>query len=64
MPTTAHLSPSWIMGIDSYPMDTLGAKKAFLAMTVERNALVYFAHDPEIASARLTGQNGKWTIQR
>ena len=64
MPTTAHLSPSWIMGIDSYPMDTLDAKKAFLATAVERHALVYFAHDPEVASARITGQNGKWTLQR
>ena len=64
MPTTAHLSPSWIMGIDSYPMETLDAKKAFLATAAERNALVYFAHDPEAASARIITQNGKWTIQR
>jgi methylmalonyl-CoA epimerase len=63
MPTIAHLAPSWIMGIDSYPMETLDAKKAFLATATERNAQVYFAHDPAVASAHITGQNGKWTIQ-
>jgi glyoxylase-like metal-dependent hydrolase (beta-lactamase superfamily II) len=63
MPTTAHLAPAWIMGIDSYPMETLDAKKSFLAAATERHALVFFAHDPAIASAHITGQDGKWTIQ-
>jgi glyoxylase-like metal-dependent hydrolase (beta-lactamase superfamily II) len=63
MPTCAHLPPAWIMGIDSFPMETLDAKKAFLTAATERQARVFFAHDPERASGHITGQNGKWTIQ-
>jgi glyoxylase-like metal-dependent hydrolase (beta-lactamase superfamily II) len=63
MPTAAHLPPAWIMGIDSYPMETLDAKKAFLSAAAERQARVFFAHDPSAASVHITGQPGKWTIQ-
>ena len=64
VPTAAHLAPPWIMGIDSYPMDTLDAKKAFLQEVAEREALVFFDHDPAIAAARIMKQNGKWAIQQ
>jgi methylmalonyl-CoA epimerase len=64
MPTSAHLQPSWIMGIDSYPMETLDAKKQFLAAAAARRALVFFEHDKDVASGRIIEQNGKWTIQR
>jgi glyoxylase-like metal-dependent hydrolase (beta-lactamase superfamily II) len=63
MPTTAHVSPSWMMGIDSHPMDTLAVKKAFLAEAVERKALVFFDHDPAIPAATVHEQNGTWRIQ-
>ena len=62
MPTTAHLGEAWIMGYDLYPMDTLGAKKAFLKEAVERGMLVFFEHDPTVAAARIVEENGKWTI--
>jgi len=64
VPTTAHLPPTWILGIDSYPMDSLAAKHAFLREAVERDALVFFDHDPAVPMARITEQNGKWHIQR
>jgi methylmalonyl-CoA epimerase len=64
VPTTAHLPPTWILGIDSYPMDSLAAKHAFLREAVERDALVFFDHDPAVPMARITEQNGKWHIKR
>jgi methylmalonyl-CoA epimerase len=64
VPTTAHLPPTWILGIDSYPMDSLAAKQAFLREAVEREALVFFDHDPAVPMARITEQNGKWHIKQ
>jgi hypothetical protein len=52
------------MGIDSCAMDTLDAKKQFLSAAVEREALVFFAHDPATAFTRIRLEDGKWTIQR
>ena len=50
MPTTAHLGAAWIMGIDLYPVETLAAKKAFMREAEERDALVWFPHDPVVAA--------------
>ena len=59
MPTTAHLGAPWIMGIDLYPVETLAAKKAFIREAAEREALVWFPHDPVTAAGRIQLQNGK-----
>jgi methylmalonyl-CoA epimerase len=59
IPTTAHLSPPWIMGYDLYPMDTLAAKKAFLAEALEKNMLVFFEHDPAVAAGYIREEHGK-----
>jgi len=54
MPTTAHVQPAWLMGYDLYPMDTLEAKKAFLAEAEARQMLIFFEHDPVVAAGVLT----------
>jgi len=59
IPTTAHLSPPWIMGYDLYPMDTLAAKKAFLDEAVAKNILVFFEHDPAVPAGHIREENGK-----
>jgi methylmalonyl-CoA epimerase len=59
IPTTAHLSAPWIMGYDLYPMDTLAAKKAFLAEAIERNMLVFFEHDPAVPAGYIREEHGK-----
>ncbi len=59
MPTMVHLSAPWIMGIDLYPVDTLTAKKAFIAEAEERDALVFFPHDPAVAAGRIQQHDGK-----
>jgi methylmalonyl-CoA epimerase len=62
MPTTAHLSPPWIMGYDLYPMDTLAAKKAFLDEAVEKNMLVFFEHDRAVSAGYIREEHGKRRI--
>jgi glyoxylase-like metal-dependent hydrolase (beta-lactamase superfamily II) len=50
MPTTAHVDLPWIMAYDLYPMETLEFKRAFLEEAVEREYLVFFEHDPNVAA--------------
>jgi len=58
IPTTVHVTESWIPALDLYPMDTLAAKRAFNADAVAREILVFFYHDPSIAAGYLREENG------
>jgi methylmalonyl-CoA epimerase len=59
IPTTAHVPNAWIMGYDLYPLDTLAAKKTLLKEAVEREMLIFFAHDPSIVAAYILDENGE-----
>ncbi len=50
IPTAAHIDEPWIMAYDLYPMDTLTFKRAFIREAIEREYLIFFEHDPEIAA--------------
>ena len=58
LPTTAHLDEAWIMAYDLYPMDTLVAKRRFLAEAVAGEYVIFFEHDPAMA-AGLIRSDGK-----
>jgi glyoxylase-like metal-dependent hydrolase (beta-lactamase superfamily II) len=64
LPTAAHLPLPYIMGYDLYPMDTLAFKRAFLREAVDREYLILFEHDPEIAAGYIRERNGKLSIER
>jgi glyoxylase-like metal-dependent hydrolase (beta-lactamase superfamily II) len=64
VPTAAHVPLPWIMGYDLYPLDTLEFKRAFLREAVEREYLVFFEHDPEIAAGYLREKNGRIVVER
>ncbi len=59
IPTTAHVPDAWIAGYDLYPMDTFGAKKQFAKEAMDKDILVFFAHDPAIAAGYIREQDGK-----
>jgi glyoxylase-like metal-dependent hydrolase (beta-lactamase superfamily II) len=63
IPTTAHAPDAWIMGFDLYPMDTLAAKTQFVREAIDKETLVFFAHDPAIAAGYLREQDGKRSVQ-
>jgi methylmalonyl-CoA epimerase len=63
IPTTAHLSPAWIMGFDLYPMDTLAAKKAFLRTAIDERLLVLFGHDPAVVAGRIVETGGRYGVE-
>ena len=59
IPTTAHVPEAWIMAYDLYPMDTWAAKKQFAKEAIEKDILVFFAHDPAIAAGYIREHEGK-----
>ena len=63
LPTAAHLPLPYIMGYDLYPMDTLNFKRAFLREAIEREYLILFEHDPEIAAGYIRERQGKLSIE-
>ena len=63
IPTTAHVDVPWIMGYDLYPMDTLGFKRQFVREAIERNYLIFFEHDPDIAAGYIREENGRTRVK-
>jgi glyoxylase-like metal-dependent hydrolase (beta-lactamase superfamily II) len=63
LPTAAHLPEVWVMGYDLYPLETLDFKRAFLREAVEREYLIVFEHDPDIAAGYIRERDGKRFIE-
>jgi methylmalonyl-CoA epimerase len=59
LPTTAHLPDAWMLGFDLYPVETLSAKQRFIKQAIERDILVFFEHDLEIAAGYIREEDGK-----
>jgi glyoxylase-like metal-dependent hydrolase (beta-lactamase superfamily II) len=59
LPTTAHLDAAWIMGYDLYPMDTFFYKKAFVREAIDREYVIFFEHDPQVAAGFIRERAGK-----
>ncbi|MDQ3169915.1 MAG: MBL fold metallo-hydrolase [Acidobacteriota bacterium] len=63
IPTRAHIDEPWIMGYDLYPMDTLAFKKAFIREAIEREYLILFEHDPDIAAGYIREKDGRKYVE-
>ena len=64
LPTAAHLPEVWVMGYDLFPLDTLNFKRAFLREAIEREYLILFEHDPDIAAGYIREKDGKRFIEK
>jgi methylmalonyl-CoA epimerase len=63
IPTAAHLPDAWVMGFDLYPVDTLVAKQRFIKDAIDKDILVLFEHDPNVAAGYIRDQNGTRAVQ-
>jgi methylmalonyl-CoA epimerase len=63
LPTSAHLPDVWIMGYDLHPLDTLNFKRAFLREAIEREYLILFEHDPDVAAGYIRERDGKRYVE-
>lgn len=64
LPTAAHVPLPYIMAYDLYPMDTLAFKRTFLREAVEREHLILFEHDPEIAAGYLREEGRRIAVEK
>jgi glyoxylase-like metal-dependent hydrolase (beta-lactamase superfamily II) len=63
IPTAAHIDEPWIMGYDLYPMETLAFKKSFLREAIDREYLIFFEHDPNIAAGYIRERDGRKYVE-
>jgi glyoxylase-like metal-dependent hydrolase (beta-lactamase superfamily II) len=63
IPTVAHVDEPWIMGYDLYPMDTLAFKRRFVREAIEREYLIFFEHDPDIAAGYIREERGRKRVE-
>lgn len=63
IPTTAHIDVPWIMAYDLYPMETLAFKRAFVREAVDREYLIFFEHDPDIAAGYIREKDGRLYVE-
>jgi glyoxylase-like metal-dependent hydrolase (beta-lactamase superfamily II) len=64
IPTAAHIQDAWIMGYDLFPMETLAFKRRFIRDAIEREYLIFFEHDPEIAAGYIRETDGKRVVEK
>ena len=53
IPTAAHVTPSWVAAFDLFPLQAIDTKIRWLEEAARGNWLCGFAHDPEVAFARI-----------
>ncbi|HEU4634800.1 MAG TPA: MBL fold metallo-hydrolase, partial [Edaphobacter sp.] len=53
IPTAAHLDPTWVMGYDLDPLESIAQKKRFLERAIPEKWLVLFTHDHHIPMATI-----------
>jgi glyoxylase-like metal-dependent hydrolase (beta-lactamase superfamily II) len=56
--THAHLSPQWVSALDDFPLDTIRAKREWLARAAAEGWWVAFSHDVRYTAGRL-GAGGR-----
>ncbi|HVB41045.1 MAG TPA: MBL fold metallo-hydrolase [Terriglobales bacterium] len=49
IPTHWHLKPSWVMGFDLFPLESIDNKHRVLERAIREHWLMVFTHDPEHA---------------
>jgi glyoxylase-like metal-dependent hydrolase (beta-lactamase superfamily II) len=53
VPSASHLQPTWVMGFDLYPLETIASRTTWLTRALQGDWLCGFGHDHQIAFARL-----------
>ncbi len=60
IPTSHHLDPTWVMGYDLYPLDSINNRHRFYKRAIPEKWLVVFTHDHEVPWAHVEiGEKGK-----
>ncbi len=63
LPMAAHIDEPWIMAYDLYPMDTLAYKRTFVREAIEREYVIFFEHDPNVAAGIIRDEGGRKRVE-
>jgi glyoxylase-like metal-dependent hydrolase (beta-lactamase superfamily II) len=63
VPYASQLRVSWVMAYDLNPLLTLQEKRDILARAASEDWVLVFEHDPEIAAARIQGEDGNFSVR-
>ncbi|MCX7785564.1 MAG: MBL fold metallo-hydrolase [candidate division WOR-3 bacterium] len=63
IPTSSHINLPYLMSYDLFPLQTMEQKERLLNQAVQENWVSFFEHDPQIAMAYLTQEEGKIKIK-
>jgi glyoxylase-like metal-dependent hydrolase (beta-lactamase superfamily II) len=65
IPTSHHLDPTWVMGYDLYPLESIHNRHRFYQRAIPEKWLVVFTHDHELPWAQVEiGEKGKPVARR
>jgi glyoxylase-like metal-dependent hydrolase (beta-lactamase superfamily II) len=53
IPTSAHLDPTWVMGYDLNPLETIAQRERFYQRAIPENWLVLFTHDHQTPATHI-----------
>lgn len=60
IPTHWHVKPSWVMGFDLFPLESIDNKHRLLERAVRERWMLVFTHDPEHAWGYVEQQDGRY----
>jgi len=63
LPTIAHVDAAWIMGYDLFPVETLEVKRRLVREAIDREWIVLFEHDPQVAAGRIREHDGRRVVE-
>ena len=63
IPTASHVNVPYIMGYDTMPLITMDRKEALLKAVLGEQRLMFFEHDPVIASGYLGEEQGRYVVK-
>jgi methylmalonyl-CoA epimerase len=62
--TTAHINDPWVLGYDLFPMETLAFKQRFIREAIDREYLIIFEHDPQVAAGYIRERGGRRSVEQ
>ena len=60
----AQVTPTWVSGFDLFPLEAIDNKTRILGQAAREGWWCSFAHDPNVAFAKIEAQGAKWRIHQ
>ena len=61
-PYAAHVTPTWVAAFDLFPLEAIQSKNDLFDRAAAEGWWCSFAHDPDVAFARIASREGKFSV--